>query len=56
MGVAGSPAKASAEKGQAIIDGAADALAALITDPDTWSAPQDLRPDAVAGVTFRDRG
>ena len=54
-GVAGRPAKATAEKGQAIIDAATDALAALIADPSTWAPPNDMRPDAVAGVPFRDR-
>ena len=55
-GVAGTPAKATSEKGEAIIEGAATALAALITDPETWAPPSDMRPDAVAGVKFRDRG
>lgn len=54
-GVAGRPAKASAEKGRRIIDAAADALAALITDPATWAETEDKRPDAIAGVKFRDR-
>ncbi len=54
-GVAGQPEKATAAKGQAIIDAATDALAALITNPATWAAPDDLRPDAVAGVAFRNR-
>lgn len=54
-GVAGRPARASAEKGKAIIEAATDALAALITDPDTWAPPRDLRGDSVAGVAFRGR-
>ena len=54
-GVAGRPAKATAEKGRAIIEAASDALAALITDPETWAAPQDNRPESVGGVPFRDR-
>ena len=53
-GVAGQPAKATAEKGHATIDAASDALAALITDPATWAPSDDLRPDAVGGVAFRD--
>lgn len=53
-GVAGQPAKASADKGRALIEAASDALAALITNPDTWAASADRRPDAIAGVAFRD--
>ncbi|MEM7189696.1 MAG: creatininase family protein, partial [Pseudomonadota bacterium] len=52
-GVAGRPEKATAEKGRAIIDAATDALAALITDPDTWGPLQDLRGEGTAGVPFR---
>jgi len=52
-GVSGNPARASAEKGERLLEAAAEAVAALITDPDTWSAPGDLRGDGVAGVPFR---
>ena len=54
-GVAGQPAKATAEKGEALIEAAAASLAALITDPATWAVPDDLRPDSIGGVAFRDR-
>ena len=54
-GVAGNPTRASAEKGQAIIDAATDALAALITDPNTWAGTDDLRGQGTMGVNFRDR-
>lgn len=54
-GVAGRPARATAEKGEALFEAAAAALAALITDPATWTAPDDRRPDSIAGVAFRDR-
>ncbi|MFK7945083.1 MAG: creatininase family protein [Paracoccaceae bacterium] len=52
-GVSGYPAKATAEKGEAILEVSADALARLITDPETWAAPQDLRGDGIGGVPFR---
>lgn len=54
-GVAGNPTRASLEKGHAIINAATDALAALITDPNTWSGTEDLRGQGTAGVKFRDR-
>jgi creatinine amidohydrolase len=52
-GVAGAPAKSSAEKGEKLLEVSAEALAALIADPETWAAPQDLRGEALAGVAFR---
>lgn len=55
-GVAGIPARATAEKGERILEVASDALAALITDPETWAAPRDRRGSGTAGVPFRDRG
>ena len=54
-GVAGNPTRATSEKGQAIIDAATDALAALITDPNTWVASDDQRGQGTMGVNFRDR-
>ncbi|MEM9139577.1 MAG: creatininase family protein [Pseudomonadota bacterium] len=54
-GVSGFPEKATAEKGEAILDVSSDALAALITDPETWAPPEDMRGDNLAGVAFRDR-
>ena len=54
-GLTGNPARASAEKGERLLEAAAEAIAALITDPDTWAEPKDLRPDTVQGVGFRDR-
>ncbi len=53
-GVSGNPTRASAEKGERLLDTAAEALAALITDPDTWAAPRDLRGDGIGGVPFRE--
>lgn len=52
-GVSGNPARASAEKGERLLDAAAAALAELILDEKTWAKPQDLRGDGVAGVPFR---
>ena len=52
-GVSGLPAKASAEKGERLLDAASDAIAALITDPETWADPQDKRGPDVGNVPFR---
>lgn len=55
-GVAGVPEKATAEKGERLIEVSARALADLIADPETWAAAQDLRGAGTGGVAFRDRG
>ncbi|MAS45621.1 MAG: creatininase [Rhodobacteraceae bacterium] len=52
-GVAGNPARASADKGEAMLDVAAQAIAALILDPETWAPPRDLRGEGAGGVPFR---
>jgi len=52
-GVIGVPEKATAEKGEKILDVAAEAVAALITDPKTWAPVNDLRGDETGGVPFR---
>lgn len=52
-GLAGNPARSSAEKGEAMLEAGARALAALITDPATWAAPGDLRAAGTGGVPFR---
>lgn len=52
-GISGNPAAANAEQGEQILDVASDAIAALITDPATWAAPEDRRPDVLAGVPIR---
>lgn len=54
-GLTGNPARASAEKGERLLEAAADAIANLITDPATWADPEDKRRDAIGGVAFRDR-
>jgi creatinine amidohydrolase len=52
-GVSGVPARASAAKGERLLDAAAEAIAALITDPQTWAAPGDRRGSGTGGVPFR---
>jgi creatinine amidohydrolase len=52
-GVSGVPTRATAEKGERLLDAAAEALAALITDTETWAAPGDRRGNAIGGVPFR---
>lgn len=52
-GIAGNPARANAEKGERLLEVSAAALAALISDPDTWAAPRDRRGNGTAGVPFR---
>ena len=55
-GVSGKPGKATAEKGERILEISAQALADLIADPETWAPPRDLRGQGTGGVPFRDRG
>jgi len=52
-GVSGYPAKATAEKGEKILEVASDAIAALITDPETLAPARDLRGEGTQGVPFR---
>ena len=54
-GVSGYPAKATPEKGEAIFEVAAKALADLLTDPETWSTATDKRGEGIGGVKFRDK-
>ena len=54
-GVSGNPARASAEKGERMLKVAASAIAALITDAETWVPMRDLRGEETQGVPFRDR-
>lgn len=53
-GISGNPTRASAEKGERILEAAAEAVAAMIVDPETWAAPRDRRPSRIGGVAFRD--
>lgn len=52
-GVAGIPEKSTADKGEAMLEVSAQALADLITDPATWADPQDKRPETLGGVPLR---
>lgn len=52
-GVAGNPARSNADKGESLIEVSAEALAALIADPETWAEPNDLRGEGTGGVGFR---
>lgn len=52
-GLSGNPARANAEKGEALLEASAAAIAALIDDPDTWSDPLDQRDPQTGGVPFR---
>lgn len=54
-GLTGDPKRATAEKGERLLEVTSDAIAALVTDPATWAAAEDRRPDAIGGVPFRDR-
>lgn len=51
-GMAGNPARATAAKGEAMLEAAGNALAALITDPETWANPDDKRGAGTQGVPF----
>jgi len=42
-GLAGNSARSNAAKGEKILEAGARALANLITDPETWAIPKDLR-------------
>jgi creatinine amidohydrolase len=53
-GLAGNPARSSAEIGEKMLEAGAEALAQLIIDDDTWAAPKDLRLPETGGVPFRD--
>lgn len=52
-GVLGYPEKANPSKGEQLFEIGADAIARLITDPETWAAPSDRRPDDIGGVPIR---
>lgn len=55
IGITGNPARATAEKGRRLIEAAAEGLAELITDPETWADAPDKRGHDIQGVPFRDR-
>lgn len=54
-GMAGNPARATAAKGDAMLEAGAEALAKLILDPETWANTDDKRGADTNGVPFRNR-
>lgn len=54
-GVLGMPEKSTLAKGEALLDIGSQALADLITDPETWAEVQDLRGAGTGGVPFGNR-
>ncbi len=53
-GVAGNPIRASAEKGERLLDTAAEGLAKLMLAPETWVELKDLRQAETGGVPLKD--
>lgn len=53
-GLAGNPARSNVDKGEKMLEAAAESVARLICDPETWALPNDLRLDGTGGVPFRD--
>ncbi|MEM8596000.1 MAG: creatininase family protein [Pseudomonadota bacterium] len=51
-GIRGNPARASAEKGERLLQVSAEAIAALIDDPAAWTPAEDRRGSGTAGVPF----
>ncbi|MEO1689691.1 MAG: creatininase family protein, partial [Pseudomonadota bacterium] len=54
-GALGVPARATAEKGEALLAAGAQSLAALLRDDAVWAAAGDRRGAATGGVPFADR-
>ncbi|MEO0730267.1 MAG: creatininase family protein, partial [Pseudomonadota bacterium] len=52
-GLTGNPARASADKGERLLDAAAGGLARLITDAETWAPAEDKRGAGTGGVAWR---
>ncbi|WP_417626184.1 creatininase family protein [Pararhodobacter aggregans] len=52
-GIVGNPTRASAAKGEAMLEAGAEAVAALIRDPETWAPVRDVRGEGTQGVPFR---
>lgn len=52
-GMAGNPTRSTAQKGEAMLQAGAAALAALILDQATWADPLDRRGAGTMGVPFR---
>jgi creatinine amidohydrolase len=51
-GVIGDPALANREKGEKLLNAAAEALAKLLLNPNLWAPPEDLRVKATGGVAL----
>ena len=52
-GVLGWPEKATPEKGEALLEIGAEAIARLITDPETWAPVSDIRQEETGGVKLK---
>ena len=52
-GATGMPGRATADKGERLFEAAANAIAEMILDPETWAAPSDQRGAGASGVKFR---
>ena len=52
-GIVGNPTRASAPKGEAMLEAGAEALAKLILDPETWAAVDDIRGPGTKGIPFQ---
>lgn len=52
-GLTGDPGRASADKGERLLDAAAAAIARLVCDADTWAAAPDKRRAGTGGVDWR---
>ena len=51
-GVIGDPTFASKDKGQRLLDAAAEAIVELLGNPEIFAKQNDLRPTSIAGVQF----
>lgn len=51
-GATGMPGRATADKGERLFEAAANAIAAMIVDSETWDDPVDQRGDGTCGVPF----
>ncbi len=53
-GVVGNPARASAEKGEKLLQASAEGLAKLMLAPETWARGEDIRLPETGGVALKD--
>ena len=54
-GMAGNPTRATAAKGEAMLEAGARAIADLVADPVTWADPIDRRGEGTQSVPFLDK-